>query len=61
MLTTEFNMEDAIAVWKEEGREEGREEGLDILARFLREGLSLEEAVNKAKKAIKNHGNTTML
>ena len=28
MLTTEFKMEDAIEVWKEEGREEGREEGL---------------------------------
>ena len=28
MLTTEFKMEDAIIIWKEEGREEGREEGL---------------------------------
>jgi len=27
MLTTEFKMEDAIAVWKEEGFEEGFEEG----------------------------------
>jgi hypothetical protein len=30
MLTTEFNMEDAIAVWKEEGREEGRVEGIIV-------------------------------
>ena len=29
MLTTEFVLEDAIAVWKEEGREEGREEGYE--------------------------------
>ena len=29
MLTTEFKMEDAIAVWKEEGFEEGLEKGLE--------------------------------
>jgi hypothetical protein len=29
MLTAEFNMEDAIQVWLEEGREEGREEGME--------------------------------
>ena len=31
MLMTEFNMEDAIAVWKEEGREEGETHVLSLL------------------------------
>jgi len=47
MLTTEFNLEDAIVVWKEEGREEGREEGEGIgearVLSLLEAGYSLEE------------------
>ena len=39
-------MEDAIAVWKEEGREEG----ITILAKLLREGIPLEVALEKAGK-----------
>jgi len=39
MLTTEFKMEDAIAVWKEEGREEGEYRVLKL----LESGYSLEE------------------
>jgi hypothetical protein len=29
MLTAEFKLEDALQVWKEEGREEGRKEGIE--------------------------------
>ena len=60
MLTTEFNMEDAIAVWKEEGREEGiaigeargeargREEALSAIIPKLKElGISVED-ISKA-------------
>ena len=54
MLTTEFRMEDAIAVWKEEGREEGleegREEGIKKLAKLLQEGIPLEAALEKVRK-----------
>jgi len=39
MLTTEFNLEDAITVWKEEGREEGEIRVLTL----LESGYSLEE------------------
>jgi hypothetical protein len=35
MLTAEFKLEDAMQVWKEEGREEGREEGKEEMARNL--------------------------
>ena len=49
MLTTEFKMEDAIAVWKEEGREEGRVEGAEMLARLLKEGMPLDTALDKTK------------
>ena len=40
MLTTEFNMEDAIAVWKEEGLEEGRTE---IVQKMKAGGMSIED------------------
>ena len=69
MLTTEFKMEDAIAVWIEEGREEGREEGeakgreegisiggqrvMELMAKLLREGLSLDDALKKAEEMLK--------
>ena len=48
MLTTEFNMEDAIAVWKEEGREEGRARGFKeafsvIIPRLKELGMTVEE------------------
>ena len=49
MLTTEFKMEDAIAVWKEEGREEGLSQGVDLLAKLLLEGVSLDDAIKMAK------------
>ena len=54
MLNTEFVMEDAIAVWKEEGFEEGfangeakgREEALSAIIPKLKElGLSAEDIV----------------
>ena len=45
MLTAEFKLEEAVEVWKEEGREEGiekgREEGIEKVARnLLRNGIS---------------------
>ena len=44
MLMTEFNMEDAIAVWKEEGREEGRKEAFKAIIPRLKElGMSIED------------------
>jgi hypothetical protein len=44
MLTAEFKMEEAVQVWKEEGREEGREEGkFEIARNFLKMGLPLEQ------------------
>jgi hypothetical protein len=47
MLSTEFNMEDAISVWKEEGREEGREEGIMIgearIIKLMEAGYSCDD------------------
>jgi len=53
MLTTEFKMEDAIAVWKEEGREdglkEGREEAFSAIIPKLKElGMSIEDIAKVA-------------
>jgi hypothetical protein len=44
MLFTEFNMDEAIQVWKEEGREEGIEEGI--------EKGKLEDALNLIKEGV---------
>ena len=49
MLTTEFKMEEAIEVWKEEGREEGLEKGLE---RGREEGR--EEGQTRVLKLIKS-------
>ena len=43
---TLFRLEDAIAVWKEEGREEG----IELLAKLLRKGIPLEAALEQARK-----------
>jgi hypothetical protein len=48
MLTTEFNIEDAKMVWREEAREEGREEGI---AEGREEGKEQGERV-KARQAV---------
>ena len=59
MLTTEFRMEDAIAVWKEEGREEGREEGIkkgreEGIVKGREEGIvkGREEGIKKLTKLL---------
>ena len=41
MLTTEFNMEDAISIWKEEGREEGLAQGIKSIARKLKVAVDM--------------------
>ena len=46
MLTTEFKMEDAIAVWKEEGFEEGLERGrTDTALKLLLKGYPEAEII----------------
>ena len=55
MLTTEFKVEDAIAVWREEGLEEGIERGVDISALILRElikGTALEEIAERYQVSV---------
>ena len=59
MLTTEFKVEDAIAVWREEGLEEGIERGIergvDISALILRElikGKALEEIAERYQVSV---------
>ena len=53
MLMTEFNIDIAREVWQEEAREEaleeGRAEGVEILAKMLKEGIPLDEALEKIK------------
>ena len=49
MLTTEFKMEDAIAVWREEGREEGREEERYNILTLIDSGYSIEEIKAKLR------------
>jgi hypothetical protein len=43
MLMTEFNLDDALSVSKEEGFEEGREEGGFFVLDLVKQGLSPEE------------------
>ncbi|MDR1206120.1 MAG: hypothetical protein LBL26_11700 [Peptococcaceae bacterium] len=44
MLFTEFNMEDAIKVYYEEGKEDGIEQNqLQVARKMIREGDSLEK------------------
>ena len=54
MLMTEFKIEDAIAVWKKEGREEGIEEGMAKgiakgIAKGMAKGIAegIEEGIAK--------------
>ena len=56
MLTTEFKMEDAIAVWKEEGREEGIVIGESRVLSLIESGCSLEEIKELLRNA--REGNT---
>jgi len=51
MLTTEFKMEDAIAVWKEEGFAEGLEKGIE---KGLEEGL--EKGIEKGLEEGREEG-----
>ena len=49
MFATEFNMDEAVKVWKEEAREEGLEEGreegrLVMLKNFLENGGTVVQA-----------------
>ena len=43
MLLTEWNTEEAKAVWYEEGKEEGREDERKYVLDLLAQGLSTEE------------------
>ena len=51
----EQGLEQGLEQGREEGREEGREQGLEqgieLMVMFLREGLSLEDALKKAREA----------
>jgi len=47
MLTTEWKLEDALAVRYEEGREEGLEEGRDEVLALLKSGKSPEEIIRE--------------
>ena len=51
MLNYEYDAEAERRVLKQEGREEGMK-GMDFLVELLREGLSIDEALEKAKKAV---------
>jgi hypothetical protein len=44
MLSTEFNLKDAIAVAKAEGREEGEAKGMKKLLALWEKGIPLAEA-----------------
>jgi hypothetical protein len=43
MLTTEWNIDDAKEVWREEGREEGREEERKSILALMKQGYSAEQ------------------
>ena len=49
MLFTEFNMEDAKAVWLEEGERRGEARGVKKLLNLLRKGYSVDEAEKRLK------------
>ena len=54
MLTTEFKLEDAIEVWKEEGREEGiiigEARGVNRLAELIKKGYDIDTALKMIKE-----------
>ena len=56
MLMTEFNLDDALAVSKEEGREEG---GLFVLD-LLNQGLSAEEIKARLTASVQSGGHTEL-
>jgi predicted transposase YdaD len=53
MLNWEYNADAERRIIREEGKEEGKQEGIqqgvELLAKLLREGLSLDEALEKVK------------
>ena len=65
MLNYEYDAEAEKRVLRQESREEGREEGrqeggnegIDLVVKFLKDGLTLDEAQNKARKAIMKSNN----
>jgi len=54
MLNWEYDADAEKRVIKEEGKQEGKQEGIDLLANLLKEGLSLDEALKKAKSTLAN-------
>ena len=62
MLFTEFNMDDALAISREEGIEEGIERGVEMglenktreLLELIQQGFTLEEIENKLKETIRH-------
>ena len=56
MLNYVYDAEAEKRVLLQEGRQEGRQEGIDLLARLLKEGLSVDDAVATAKKAATESG-----
>jgi len=51
MLYTEWNLDDAIAVAREEAYEDGREEGVGIVLELLDQGLSIDEIKRRLENA----------
>ena len=54
MLNYEYDAEAEKRIIRQEGRSEGRQEGVDILAKFLKDGLPVDEALEKARKVLDN-------
>ena len=59
MLTAEFNMEEAIEVWKEEGREEGIEEGIELGKTRVLELLKLGYTLTEIEDALREEHERT--
>ena len=52
MLNYEYDAEAERRVLLQESRQEGRQEGIDLVAKLLKQGLSVDDAIEKALMAV---------
>jgi len=51
LLNWEYDAEAEKRVLREESRQQGRQEGAELLAKFIKEGTPIDEALEKVKSS----------
>ncbi|MDR0719091.1 MAG: hypothetical protein LBF78_05600 [Treponema sp.] len=55
MLLTEWNIDDAKVIWREEGREEGIEEERETILDLIRQGYTAEQIEKRLTSEVSKH------